>query len=490
MDKLPFIGFQAEGAKAFLVFMRNKVMNLLMNHNLLEKGDRVLVAVSGGPDSVSMLHVLKELSVTLELQLFVFHLDHRVRGESSLEDARFVKELAAGMGIPSFILSFDVPRYRRIFGMSLQEAARKVRLRLLARTAEKIKAPKIALGHNSDDQVETILMRIIRGSGPEGLTGMSMISKLPVPGAKKALLIRPLLEISREEIERYCRENKLTYRKDSSNLKAVYRRNKIRLELIPYLEEQYNPRIREALLNMSRTLNRENVFMEEQAHLAFPELLLEESMGRVILRSPPVIKLHPALQVRIFRIALNRLKGNLSAVEYKHIESILKLLNQGGPHGSLTLPGGISIKKSYDRLQFFQKQKKAEERLKGKIILQVPGSTEVPELGLVLQAEVLEREKLPWPPDPEKEAYLDYDRVTFPLYLSLRWPGARFKPLGLEGSKKVKDFLIDQKVPREERDNIPLILSGSSILWVVGKRISHPYRLTEETRRVLVLRTI
>lgn len=473
-----------------MVFMRNKVMNLLKSKNILEKGDRVLVSVSGGPDSVCMLHILKELSVPLELQLFVFHLDHLIRGESSHQDAQFVKELAAGMGIPSFILSFDVPRYRRISGLSLQESARRVRLRLLARTAEKIKASKVALGHNSDDQVETILMRIIRGTGPEGLTGMSMVSRIPVPGNRQAVIIRPLLEIPRKEIERYCRENQISYREDSSNLKTVYRRNKIRLELIPYLEEQYNPQIRDALLNMSRSLHRENGFMEEQALLAFSEVLLEESEDRVILRGSRLIKYHPALQVRIFRMGLDRLKGNLTAVGYNHLESIFKLLHGGAPHGSLNLPGGIIVKKCYNRLHFLQGLEKAEIKLTDKVIVQVPGITEVTELDLVVQAEILEKKKLPWPPDPKREAYFDYDRVTFPLYLGLRWPGARFKPLGLKGSKKVKDFLIDLKVPRLERDKIPLILSGSSILWVVGKRISHPYRVTEETRRVLVLRTI
>ncbi len=473
-----------------LNLMENTLVNLIKSHNILEEGDRVLAAVSGGPDSVCMLHVLKELSILLNLELFVFHLDHQVRGEESREDAEFVKAMAERMEIPSFIYSFDVPRYRRITGLSLQEAARRVRLRLMARTAEKIKASKAALGHNSDDQVETILMRMIRGSGPEGLTGMSMVNKFPVSGDSGTLIIRPLLEISRNQIEMYCRENNLSYRRDPSNERTLYQRNKIRLELIPHLQQHYNPQIKEALLNMSRSLDRENRFMEEQAHLVFLQLMLEESTGRIILEGSRLTKLHPALQSRIFRMALSRIKGNLRAVEYKHIESIYRLLHEGGPHASLSLPGGIIVQKRYQQLQFLRGLKKITKRIRDKVLVQVPGITRVPELELVLQAEVLEKKKLPWPPDSEREAYLDYDQIKFPLFLSLRWPGARFRPLGLIGSKKVKDFLIDEKVPREERDKIPLILSGENILWVVGKRISHPYRVTEKTRRVLVLKKI
>ncbi len=454
--------------------------------NLLLEGDRVLVAVSGGPDSVCLLHILNNLSGPLNFNLFVFHLDHQVRGESSRQESQFVKELAEKLGIPYFIESFNVPRYRRITGLSLQEAARKVRLRFLARTAERIIASKVALGHNSDDQVETILMRLLRGAGAGGLAAMSLLDDFP--GKEGIFIIRPLLEASRQEIERYCLENNLSYCIDPSNLKTVYRRNKIRLELIPYLEEHYNPGIKEVLLNMSKSLARDNSFMEQQAGLVFSDVLLEDTLDRVVLEGSHIMKFHPALQWRIIRMALERLKGNLAAVEYRHLEAILEMLVRGGPHGSLNLPGELIIKKSYSRLIFLKGMEEKEQILLEKVLIQVPGITAVPELTLKIQTEIRKRDELPWPPDPKEEAYLDYDRVMQPLYLTLRWPGARFKPLGLNGTKKVKDFLIDQKVPLEERDKTPLILSGTDILWIVGIRVSHLYRLTEKTQRVLVLR--
>ncbi|UNC90718.1 tRNA lysidine(34) synthetase TilS [Candidatus Contubernalis alkaliaceticus] len=465
--------------------MKNEMRITAAAKNLLLEGDRVLVAVSGGPDSVCLLHILNKLSGPLNLKLFVFHLDHQLRGESSCQESQFVKQLAENLGIPSYNESFNVSRYRRITGLSLQDAARKVRLRLLARTAEKIDASKVALGHNSDDQVETILMRLLRGTGAGGLAGMSLMDDFP--GKNQISIIRPLLETSRQEIEEYCRENHLSYCIDPSNLKPVYQRNKIRLKLIPYLEEQYNPGIKEVLLNMSRSLARENSFMEQQACWVFSDVLLEHTSDRVVLEGSHIMNLHPALQWRILRMALERLKGNLTEVEYKHLEAILEMLVRGSPHGSLSLPGNVIIKKSYSRLLFLKNYQEKAKKLLKKVMIQVPGITAVPELNLKIQAEIKNKDGLPWPPDPKKEAYLDYDRVMRPLYLVLRWPGARFKPLGLKGSKKVKDFLIDQKVPLEERDKVPLIIGGTDILWIVGIRVSHPCRLTEKTQKVLVL---
>ncbi len=467
--------------------MEKKVTDGVKKYNLLESGDKVLVAVSGGPDSVCLLHLLTKMSQELNFKIQVFHLDHQVRGEGSRQDAEYVKELSASLGVDCFGASFDVPRYKKVTGLSFQEAARRVRLKLLARTAEKAKVNKIAVGHNADDQAETVIMNILRGAGLDGLTGMESLS--PFPGETEALIIRPLLEVYREEIEYYCKANKLDYRTDPSNLEPVYLRNKIRLEFLPYIEKNYNPAFKEVFLQMIKSLSRDKSFLTEQADIAYDKLAVEKSGKSIFLDINKLLKYHEAVQTRILRKSLERLEGSLKTIGSKHIASILKLIQGKDPHGSISLPRGIEVSKSYGCLVVKRTRKQKKRKLKGKRQLNIPGKTHISELNLVMEVRQELKDKLSWPPDPRREAYLDYEKVNFPLYVFLRWPGAKFKPLGMEGTKKLKDFLIDEKVPLDERDEIPLVTEkNGEILWVVGKRVAHPYRVTEETSKVIVLK--
>ncbi len=465
--------------------VKNKVIKTVDKNKLLDRGDRVLAAVSGGPDSVCLLYLLLELSREIGFRLSVFHLDHQIRGESSRREAEFVKKLSSDLGLPCFLFSFNVQRYQKITGISPQEAARRVRLRLMARAANKIRANKIALGHNSDDQVETIIMRILRGTGLDGLTGMGYHNSFP--GRTRALIIRPLLDINREEIESFCKDSKIRFCTDPSNLKAIYLRNKIRLELIPYLEENYNPALKKILLQMCKSLSRDNSYLLKETDKIYPRMVQEESAGKIILKIPEILQCDEAIQFRLVRKGLERLKGDLRAIEAKHGADILNLIKGVGAHGSISLPGGLLAKKSYELLELRMTTQKVSSSFTKKE-LNIPGQTYVPELNLEIEAEIQERDNLPWPPNQKREAYLDYEKLIFPLHLSLRWPGVKFQPLGMDGTKKLKDFFMDEKVPLEERYKTPLVLSKNEIVWVAGCRIAHPYRLTQNSKKVLVLR--
>lgn len=476
---------EERGFPCFKNMVKAKVIKTVNKYKLLGRKDIILAAVSGGPDSVCMLYLLAELSAEIGFKLSVFHLDHQLRGENSRQDAKFVKNLSSKLGLPCFLYSFNVQRYQRISGLSMQEAARRVRMRLMSRAAERIRANKIALGHNADDQVETIIMRILRGTGLDGLTGMGIFDSFP--GRTEALIIRPLLEASREEIEQFLREGKISYRIDRSNLKPVYLRNKIRLELIPYLEKNYNPALKKGLLQMCKILSLDNSYLLKETDNIYPRLVQEESAGRVILKIPEIIKCDEAIQFRVIRKGLKNLKGHLRAVEAKHVENILELIKGAGAHRGISLPGGVLAKKSYQLLELKMNEKK-EIKCFTRKRLTIPGKTYVPELDMEIEAQIRDKDNLPWPPDQEREAYLDYEKLVFPLYLSLRWPGIKFQPLGMEGTKKLKDFLIDERVPLEVRDRTLLVLSKDEIVWVAGFRIAHPFRLTANSKKVLVLR--
>lgn len=474
------------------MFLEEKVEKTVREHNLLQKGDRVLAAVSGGPDSVCLLHLLNLLAASFEIEIFVFHLNHLTRGEESREDAKFVQDLSSRLGLPFYYKTFDVLRYHRMAGLSFQEAARKARLKKAGEVADKIQANKIALGHNADDQAETVVMRILRGAGLEGLSGMEF--KAPFPGRGGVFLIRPLMEVFRVDIESYCQQKEINYRIDPTNLKPLYLRNKVRLELIPYIEDNYNPAFKEGLLQVAKNLSRENDYLRKQAEDIYSKIVKGKPGKRLYINLRELENYHEALQLRVIRKGLKSLRGDLKTIEAKHLEGILKLAREKGGHSSLNLPRGIRAVRSYNFLEITSDLKEKEVKegetlsLKEGVPLNIPGKTYVSQLGLVIEGKREKRDRLPWPPDPKREAYLDYDQVNLPLYLTLRWPGARFSPLGMGGRKKLKDFFMDEKISLKERSRVPLIISDGDILWVVGKRIGHPYRVTDNTREVLVLR--
>jgi tRNA(Ile)-lysidine synthase len=481
--------------------LHKSIKKLIFSEQLIENGDLIIVAVSGGTDSLSLLHIFNTLQVDggVSYALHVAHLNHGLRGKTARADAEFVRREAQKMGLPCTVAKIDSQAYARRRGLSLEDAARRLRYRFLQQLAKKTGASRVAVGHNRDDQVETLLLNFLRGTGLAGLAGMKVKRGF---GAEGRYLIRPLLETGREELEQYCLERGLSPRVDETNLETHFLRNKIRLELLPFLEKEYNPNLRQNLLRLSRLITWEHDFLEKTAERHLKSITLVVGKGRLVIDGRKLLARHQALQGRILRRAVCRLLGTIPReVGYHQIRSILNLARQGPPHGRLHLPFNLEASRSYDRLQISFREKQRPAAV-APFFLTVPGKKDVSAKGVFLQAELLPLHKVAWPPASRKVAYFDYDLVLellkgkgkkepgapVELLVRSRQPGDRFHPLGAPGQKKLKKYFIDQKIPLPDRDQIPLVLAGEEIIWVAGRQQAHACRLTEETERILVLR--
>lgn len=458
------------------------VRSFIVRLQMVEPGSKIVVAVSGGADSVALLHLLHLLQDDLNLSIHVAHLNHMLRGEESEQDAVFVAELAGRYGLPFTVEAVDVNAYRRKKKLSIELAAREVRYRFLKDTARLVGASRVALAHHGDDQAETILLNFLRGSGISGLKG--------IPPVRDGFYIRPLLCLRKAELERYCEEAGLTFRCDSSNLQEVYTRNRIRLSLIPLLEKEYNPGLVPALLRTGELCREENEYLEEQARHAFTGVLKSSFAGRVELDLAGLKVMPLAMRRRVLRLAWGAIAESDKNLSFHHTAAVIDLIDRGEPGLQVSLPARVSVIRLPPDLVFLREQEK-------KMIpdyvyqLQVPGTTFIPELSCWLQADIVPRANLPDPRSlPPEEVYLDFDKLPPKLFIRRRLNGDVFQPFGLKSEMKLKDFLIKQKVPLAMRDQLPLLSTPAEIVWVAGLRAGERWKVDETTRRVLYLKVV
>ncbi|MBU1006134.1 MAG: tRNA lysidine(34) synthetase TilS [Candidatus Omnitrophica bacterium] len=317
-----------------------KVKSTIKKYNMLRERDSILVGFSGGPDSVTLLRVLCEIKEEYSLCIHIAHLDHKFRGDESKADRRFCEDLAKDLGIGITCEEIDVPKIAAEKGISSEEAARIERYDFFKRTAEKRGIKKLAVGHNRDDQAETVLMRVLRGAGTLGLGGISPVKNIP-----SLTIIRPLIEMSRKEIEKFVGENSLEFRHDPSNDDVFFTRNRIRGELIPYLEKNFNSNVKEVLANMAENLRAENEFLEKFSNRKLRGL--SRVKKKEILLDIKKLKRQPeAVRKRILRAALREYKGDLRRFTYQHWKEIEKLIDERPGNSIVDLPGGINIIKN------------------------------------------------------------------------------------------------------------------------------------------------
>ena len=464
----------------------------------------LVVAVSGGPDSLALLYAVYRQSNALGLRLHGAHLNHGLRGAESDLDADFVAETFRSLGLEFSVEKADVAAFRRRRKLSMEEAARAVRYAFLERIATDQGTEAVALGHTADDQAETVLMHIIRGSGLTGLRGMEPVSHLTVDG-QRLVQFRPLLRVSRKETEAYCRALGLQPRQDASNLSKELSRNRVRLELLPALE-QYNPAIRQALIRLSESAALDLSYLESQVDRAWEKVVSHTDEG-VSLDRDALSRLPEAIQVYLLRRAVHEVKGDLQDLERYHIDTMVHLL--AGPAGKdLDLPSGMRFSVTYKTAtlgptpaQTGEAQRPLEDHP-----LEVPGQTAIP--GWRVDASPIDLKSRNTASnthgvdaadmhgshaeqpaiDGQETARFDVNALGEPLSVRCRRPGDRFQPLGMSGTKKLQDFMVDAKVPKGQRDAIPLVVSPKGIAWVVGYRVAEWARVIEGTHRIVELR--
>ncbi len=471
----------------------DQVIQTLENKCLLDKARPVLVGVSGGPDSLCLLDLFQRSGYPL----VVAHFNHRLRAEAG-EDARFVGEVAARMGLPFALGEGDVRAYAAQKALSIEEAARILRYGFLFEQARRAEAQAVAVAHTADDQVETMLMHWLRGAGLSGLKGMTYRSTGHAWDARLPL-VRPLLGAWREEILAYCRERGLQPHFDQTNLDTTYFRNRLRHELIPSLEG-YNPRFRQVLLRTAQSLAGDYDVLEQVLQAAWQDCLAGQGSGAVALWRPPLQKLLPGLQRGILRRAMALLRPGLPDVDFDTVERALAFLAQPTLSGQMDLSNGLRIFDQGEKVFLADWQADLRDPAwpqvaPGKLLeLNVPGRAAL-EGGWSLSASLVEvspelRAAVAANGDP-LQAWLDFDPGDGPLAVRGRRPGDRFEPLGMGGhSIKLSDYFINVKLAERARGCWPLILLKGEIAWVAGYRIAHPFRLTDTSRRGLHLRLL
>ncbi len=455
-----------------------KVRHTISNYNMLNPKDRVLVCVSGGSDSVSLLYALNNLKDDFGITLHIAHLNHKLRKEA-VKDEIFVKNLARKLNIPISIERKDVSKLSKRDKSSIEDKARRIRYEFFLRVARLKKLNKIAVAHTKDDQAETVLMRLIKGAGPRGLCG--------IPAKRKfdgAYIIRPLIETSKSEVLDFLREEKVAYRLDKTNLKNIYLRNRIRNMLLKDMQKNFNPNIKEILTNVSKEVTRAYDFLYLRAKEAFNKISRFKK-DELILSLGKLSRYHDAIKSEIVRIAIEKKKGNLNQITYRNWEDLENLINSGKSGSRLEIPQ-ITVVRDYDKLIFKSGRiEKPKERLWR---LKIPGKTDIKELGVSFKSLVLDKVRPFFKSKDKTWEYFDYSKLKFPLFIRTRKEGDRFKPLGMGSEKKLQDFFVNEKISRHKRDSTPLVISGGKIIWVVGCRISDSVKLTPKTKKILCIR--
>ncbi len=466
--------------------LEQKVLRFIKKHRLVTGGEKLIVAVSGGPDSVCMLHILSKLKKGLDVELHVAHLNHQLRGAESDADATCVADLAHRLRIPATVESRDVRAYQSRHRLSPEEAAREVRYSFLAQVAAAVGAARVAVGHTSDDHVETILMHLLRGSGTRGLRGLLPVSRWQ-SADHSLVIIRPLLELTREETNAYCRKHRLAPRTDTSNLSTEPFRNRIRHHLLPELRK-YNPQVAEALLRTARIAADDLDFIDEEAARLWNKLMYTEK-DSVIIKKKEFLLLPATLKRHLLRVAVESLLGNLKDIEAGHIEDIIDALDK--PAGKVIgLPGGLNFTIEYDRYVLAPDAVSLcpFPVLEGETELNIPGRTGIP--GWDIEADVISPSAAKDADDKFSDltACFDFDKTGNKLTVRRRHPGDRFQPLGMDRSKKLNEFMIDARIPQTWRRRIPIVCSPDQVLWAAGYRIDECAKVTRNTKQVLRLK--
>ncbi|AYF53815.1 tRNA lysidine(34) synthetase TilS [Clostridium novyi] len=454
-----------------------KVIHTIKQNNMFEVGDKVVVAVSGGPDSICLLHILYKLKEKIGISIVAAHINHCLRGEEADKDEEYVRKFCENLNIQCFVKKEDVHKISKDRGISCEMAGREVRYDFFSEVLNNVRANKIAVAHNANDQAETILMRMLRGTGLEGLIGIRAV--------RDNIFVRPIIDITRDEIEDYCYVNNLNPRIDKTNLENIYTRNKIRLELIPYIQKNFNSDVIEVLNRFSDTVKIDNDYLNKVSLEKYNKYCKGEK-DKVIIKEE-VFKEHEAILTRVIRMALKELKGNLNNFDKGHIYDIIDIQKKSTGK-FIMLPKNIRVLNNYGDINLYKNNNKINiDKGKQEYNL-VINKENILDNGLKITLDIINNVEDTKFDKSSLIKYFDYDKINRDIKLRYRNNGDKFVPLGMKGTKKLKDLFINLKIPKEKRDIIPLIVFDDEISWIVGYRISDKFKINKNTKRILKIK--
>ncbi|MFZ3048994.1 MAG: tRNA lysidine(34) synthetase TilS [Desulfatirhabdiaceae bacterium] len=470
--------------------LRRTVLQTIDACHMFQPSDSILIGVSGGPDSVALMHILLYVSSTRRWRIGVAHLDHGLRPGVCEADARFVESMCRNLNLPCYSDQADVKQFRRQHHLSMEEAARILRYRFFYQTAAAHGFNRIALGHHADDNAELVLMNVFRGSGMTGVSG--------IPSTRNQI-VRPLIRVRRTELIRFLEENHLPFVTDASNFDVRYTRNRIRQTILPLLESAINPNIVDTLNRFSDIMRQENDWIETLICDQLASCKTGQGSGYIRVPALAIRSLHPAAGRRIIRQAIHHVKGNLRKISFSHIEAILHMISASAIPGVIHLPDQITAIYSKDDLCI----EKQDGPLRNQFLrqvhsgigyhyeIQIPAdnssaTTDIVEIGgRLVSSEISPKDVAEMDFMSASSAFLDMESLVFPLTVRHIMPGDRFKPQGTSGFQKIKKFFIDHKIDPQKRKVCPVVISNNRIVWVCGHRIDEDFKLGPTTRRIL-----
>lgn len=455
--------------------IKREFIEFINDKELINIGDGIVVGLSGGPDSVCLLNLLVSIREEFNLKLAAVHINHMLRGDEADEDEEFCLKLCKELDVDFFSERIDVNKYSKENNLSSETAGREVRYNLFNKIMSQRGFNKIATAHNANDQAETIIMRMMRGTGLEGLCG--------IPVIRENRYIRPILFMERKDVEAYCEEIGIQARIDKSNLERIYSRNKVRLDIIPYMKENFNMDVISAINRMSLLLQEDNEYILSEVETIYKENVQKNEKSYLIKNN--VFKLNNSIKNRIIRRVIKDFCGNKYDIEMKHIEDIIKLAsNDAGKQ--IDLPNNVVAINEYGdiRVRLRDVNELIEEKqcvlVKDKILHNKIGFN-----NYLVEFNVIENDNECKYCNNPLIKHFDFDKINGNIIIRYRKDGDKIIPLGLNGSKKIKDIFIDMKIPKEKRDFIPIIEFGENIAWVVGVKLSDKYKVDMNTKKIL-----
>lgn len=458
--------------------MLQKIRKYISEFHMLSYGDKVVAGISGGADSVCLFFVLLELRELYDLSLAAVHVNHGLRGPEAEADEEFVRRMCREYDVRCEVIRTDVRELAVRQSLSEEEAGRRIRYDAFDTVLKQYGYNKIAVAHNRNDQSETVLFNLFRGSGLKGLSGIA-----PVRGN----IIRPLLDTGRDEIETYLLKKNITYRTDRTNLTDKYTRNKIRLKVMPYVTDEINGRAVEHIAKTAGMVREYEEYIERNTLLAYKRMVSEKN-GQYFVSTADFAREDPVIGTRVLRKILEKLAGGLKDIGTVHMDSLLELMGKQAGR-QINLPYSIVAVREYHGIRLLRQTERRQECSSYCVKVPVPGEIFLEEenIHLTFQCVPAEDKKNSIIPKNDYTKWFDYDKIKNTVFLRCRQEGDFLQIDGKGNTKRLKAYFINARIPKEERNRVPLLADGSHIIWVIGGRISEAYKVDENTKNILIV---